>query len=255
MKTVRIIPRLDVKGSNVVKGMNLEGLRIIGDPQTLAERYYLDGADELLYMDIVASLYQRENLLDIVNKTSDNIFIPLTVGGGIRSLQNIKELLRAGADKVAINTMAIQDPKLLSEAANRFGSQCITLSIEAKKVGKNTWEAFTDNGREPTGKDVIEWAKKGIELGAGELLITSIDNEGTKKGLDCNLLKQLSKLSVPIIASGGIGCMEDILQGFECKMDAVALASTLHYMQFSIADVKEYLLDHNINVRPLEVLA
>ncbi len=183
MKKVRIIARLDVKGQNVIKGVHLECLRVIGKPGELAEKYYLEGADELLYIDIVASLYRRDNLLNIVNQASDKIFIPFTVGGGIRTLEDIKEFLKAGADKVAINTAATKDPNLLAKAARMFGSQCIVLSIEAKFRNDNKWEAFTDNGREKTGLDVVEWAKQGEELGAGEILLTSIDQEGTKKGL------------------------------------------------------------------------
>ena len=181
-KTIRIIPRLDVKGSNVIKGVHLECLRVVGDPETLATRYYNEGADELIYMDVVASLYGRNNLLHIVEQASQNIFIPLTVGGGIRSLDDIKRVLRAGADKVAINTYAVKNPAFITQAAQAFGAQCIVGSIEAKRVSEHKWEIFTDNGRIETGLDAVTWARQLVSLGCGELLITSIDKEGTAGG-------------------------------------------------------------------------
>ena len=182
MKNIRIIPRLDVKGPNVVKGIHLEGLRIVGKPAELAKKYYDQGADEILYIDIVASLYERNNLSDVVKEAiSLGVFVPMSVGGGVRSLEDIQKLLNAGADKVAINTAATRNPALITEAAKRFGSQCIVGSIEAKKCGDNRWEAYIDNGREKTGLDAVEWAKKLVALGAGELLITSVDQEGTEK--------------------------------------------------------------------------
>jgi len=175
MRSFRIIPRLDIKGPNLVKGIHLEGLRVLGKPEDFAFQYYLDGADELLYMDVVASLYGRNNLLEIVRATAEKIFIPLTVGGGIRSIEDIRNLLRAGADKVAINTAAINNPDLIKEAAKTFGSQCIVVSIEAKKKEGGAYEAYTDNGREMTGVEVLSWAKRAVDLGAGEILVTSID--------------------------------------------------------------------------------
>ncbi len=251
MKKVRIIARLDVKGPNVIKGVHLECLRVVGKPGDLAEKYYLEGADELLYMDIVASLYRRDNLLNIVNQASDKIFIPFTVGGGIRSLQDIKEFLKAGADKVAINTAATENPNLISKAARMFGSQCIVLSIEAKRRGDNKWEVYTNNGRERTGLDVIEWIKKAEDLGAGEILLTSIDQEGTKKGFDIELIKSISEFaSIPIIVSGGAGSSDDIYKCIkECNIDTIAIASILHYNISSIPQIKQNLLQHNIQVR------
>ena len=179
MKKVRIIPRLDIKGPNVVKGIHCEGLRVVGDPTILAFEYYRDGADELLCMDIVASLYQRNFNFDILRSLSKNVFIPITVGGGIRSTNDINNALRAGADKIAINTYAVKHPKFLNEAVKKFGAQCIVLSIEAKKCGQNQWEIYTDGGREHTGIDAVKWAKKAISLGGGEIIVTSIDNDGT----------------------------------------------------------------------------
>ena len=251
MKKVRIIARLDVKGPNVIKGVHLECLRVIGKPGELAEKYYLEGADELLYLDIVASLYRRENLLNIVNQASDRIFIPFTVGGGIRTLEDIKEFLKAGADKVAINTAATKDPNLLTKAARMFGSQCIVLSIEAKRWSDNKWEAYTDNGRERTGLDIIDWAKQGEELGAGEILLTSIDQEGTKKGFDIELIKKVSNnISIPVIASGGAGSSEHIIKCIkETNVDSIAIASILHYNIMSIPQIKKVILKQSIPVR------
>ncbi len=251
MGKARIIARLDVKGPNVIKGVHLECLRIVGKPNPLAEKYYLEGTDELVYMDIVASLYQRSNLLNIVNQTSDNIFIPLTVGGGIRSTENIKAFLKAGADKVAMNTAITKNPKLITEAAKIFGSQCIVVSIEATKVGEGKWENYTDNGREKTGLDVVEWAKEAEQLGAGEILLTSIDREGTMKGFDLELAKRVSEaVSIPIIASGGAGSVDDIARCIkESGCDGVAVASLLHYGKMSIGEIKDGLLKRGIEVR------
>ncbi len=251
MKKVRIIPRLDVKGPNVIKGIHLECLRVVGKPGEFAEKYYLNGADELLYIDIVASLYRRDNLLNIVHEASDKIFIPFTVGGGIRTLDDIKEFLKAGADKVAINTAATLNPELIAKAARMFGSQCIVLSIEAKKKAEDKWEAYTNNGRERTGLNVIEWALKGEELGAGEILLTSVDQEGTKKGFDWDLISQIvDVVSIPVIVSGGAGSIEDIIECFkECKADSVAIASILHYNMTDIPKIKDELKKNNIPVR------
>lgn len=228
---IRIIPRLDIKGPNLVKGVHLEGLRVLGKPEDFALKYYLDGADELIYIDVVASLYGRDNLLDIVKKAASQIFIPLTAGGGVRSLDDIRHLLRAGADKVAINTAAIRNPQFISDAAKVFGSQCIVVSIVAKLRENNKYEAFTDNGREKTGKDVFEWAREAVELGAGELLITSIDRDGTGKGYDLELVRRISQAcAVPVIACSGAGRNEDILEVIKKGgADAVSAASIFHY--------------------------
>lgn len=243
MKNLRIIPRLDIKGANVVKGINLEGLRVVGSPTILAKKYYEQGADELLYVDIVASLYERNSLLDIVEKTATSgVFIPITVGGGLRSIEDIRKILRAGADKVAINTAATRNPKIISEAANIFGSQCIVGSIQAKyKDGR--WEAYIDNGRECTGIDAIEWAKELVNLGAGELLITSVDNEGLEKGYDTELIRKITaQVTVPVIACGGAGNEDDLLDCFnKTQCSAVSMASILHYNKTTIQGIKNKL--------------
>ena len=232
--TIRIIPRLDIKGPNLVKGIHLEGLRVLGKPEHFAQYYYKSGADELIYMDVVASLYGRNNILDIVTKTSEKIFIPLTVGGGIRTLEDIHNALNAGADKIALNTAAIHKPELISEAARKFGSSTIIISIEAiKKNG--IYEVYTDNGREPTNINALDWAKQVSELGAGEIIITSIDKEGTGKGFDLELTKKISKhVPIPVIACGGAGNPNDILEVIKSgKADAVSISSILHYESFS----------------------
>jgi cyclase len=233
----RVIPRLDIKGPNLVKGIHLEGLRVLGKPWYYALQYYQDGADELLYNDVVASLYGRNNLEDIVRRTAENIFIPLTVIGGVRNLDDIKRLLRAGADKVGINTAATHNPKLLSEGAERFGSQCIVSSIEAKWVTPERCEAFTDNGREATSLDVFEWAQKVVELGAGEIFLTSIDRDGTGGGYDLELTRRVAEMvNVPVIACGGCGqpqhLADVIISG---KADAISAGSIFHY---------NYLMDY-----------
>ena len=243
MHNVRIICRLDIKGPRVIKGVHLECLRVVGEPETLATKYYLEGADEIIYMDIVASLYGRKNLIEIVEKTAKNIFIPLTAGGGISSLDDISNLLRAGADKVAINSHLIQSPGFVNTAVESFGSQCIVGSIEAKKMGPDKWIAFYNNGREFSGKDAIEWAKELANRGVGELLVTSIDQEGTKRGYDCDLVSKISTaVSIPVIASGGAGSIKDI-EDVIClgKADAVAIAALLHNNELSIPEIKACL--------------
>lgn len=229
--TVRVIPRLDIKGPNLVKGIHLEGLRVLGKPERFAHHYYEQGADELLYMDVVASLYQRNNLLDIVSRTAKEVFIPLTVGGGLRTVDDIREVLRAGADKVSLNTAAISRPMLIQEAAHRFGSSTIVVSIEAIKGSNGSYEAFTDNGRESTGVDAFEWAVQAAELGAGELLVTSIDREGTGEGFDLELTRTIAEsVSIPVIACGGAGQISQVYDVVaEGKADAVCMASILHY--------------------------
>lgn len=238
--SVRLIPRLDVKGPNLIKGVHLEGLRVVGDPQQFAYRYYEEGADELIYMDIVASLYGRNNLADIVKRTAERVFVPMTVGGGIRSVDDAKGLLRAGADKVAVNTAAVARPELIREIAQRFGSQCMVLSVEAKRMGEGKWEAYTDNGRERTGLDVVDWVRRGVDLGAGEILLTSVDQEGTRKGFDVPLVRAVSTaVSVPVIASGGMGSVEHMLSVLrEGCADAVAIADVLHYGRTTLRDLK-----------------
>jgi len=231
MKNIRIIPRLDIKGPNLVKGIHLEGLRVLGLPEDFAQYYYENGADELIYIDVVASLYGRNSLVDIISKTAKKIFIPLTVGGGLRTIEDINTVLRAGADKVALNTAAIKDPEFIKEASKKFGSSTIVISIEAIKQPDGKYLAFTENARGFTGVDVFEWAKKVEELGAGEILLTSVDKEGTGLGYDVELTKKVSELvSIPVIANGGAGDLADIEKIIkEGKADAVAVASMLHY--------------------------
>jgi len=251
MSNLRIIPRLDIKGPNLIKGVRLEGLRVVGDPQVYAERYYEQGADELVFMDIVASLYGRNNLSDIIRRTADRVFIPITVGGGIRSVDDARHILRSGADKVAINTAAILRPELITEVARRFGSQAMVLSIEAKQIAPGKWEAYTDNGRERTGLDVVEWAQRGVELGAGEVLLTSVDREGTRKGFEVDLVRKVSDMvKVPVIASGGMGSVPDFLAvAGEGKADAVSMADVLHYNRISIGEIRDAALAAGLPVR------
>lgn len=231
VKNVRIIPRLDIKGPNLVKGIHLEGLRVLGKPERFARLYYEQGADELLYMDVVASLYQRNSLLDIISRTSREIFVPLTVGGGLRTIDDIRAALRAGADKVSLNTAAIKNPKLIREASLRFGSSTIVVSIEAIRKPDGRYEVYTDNGRERTETDAFEWAVRAAELGAGELLVTSIDREGTGKGFDLELTSRIARsVPIPVIACGGAGMIEHIHEVItRAQADAVCLASILHY--------------------------
>ncbi len=231
MHPIRIIPRLDIKGPNIVKGIHMEGLRVLGKPEHFAQYYYENGADELVYMDVVASLYGRNSLIDIIERTSKKIFIPLTVGGGLRTLDDIRTVLEAGADKVSINTAAIQRPELIKEASRRFGSSTIVISIEAIRKSDGCYEAYTDNGREKTGVDVFDWALKVVELGAGEIMITSIDQEGTGKGFDLELTRKVSEsVPIPVIACGGAGKISHINDVItEGKADAVSFASILHY--------------------------
>lgn len=262
---IRLIARLDIKAPNLIKGVHLEGLRVVGDPYEFAKRYYEDGADELIYMDIVASLYERNSLNDLIRRTAHDIFIPITVGGGIRKLDDVTEVLRAGADKVAINTAAVRRPDLIAEVANKFGSQCMVLSIEAKRTaashgashGAGKWEAFTDNGREHTGFDVVEWAKRGEALGAGEILLTSVDQEGTRRGFDYDLIRQVATaVQIPVIASGGMGKLEDLRMAVtEARADAVAMADVIHYQRLSFPQIREYCADHDVPVRKHEVSA
>lgn len=252
MPPLRIISRLDIKGPNVVKGIQLEGLRVVGQPGEIARRYYDQGVDEFIYMDIVASLYGRNNILSIVEEAARDIFVPLTVGGGIRSVSDITAALRSGADKVAINTAAIANPEFVNEAANTFGSQCIVLSIEAKRwPDRDGWEALTDNGRERTGVDVVDWAVEAESRGAGEILVTSVDREGTQRGLDLDLLKRIhGNVRIPVIASGGIGNADHALDALRANcVDAVACAHIFHYDTCPISDLKAEIANSNFEVR------
>jgi cyclase len=254
VKNIRLIARLDIKGSNLIKGIHLEGLRVLGDPNEFALDYYNQGADELIYMDSVASLYGRNHLSDLIYRATRNIFIPITVGGGIRSIDDAQSILRSGADKVAINTAAVQNPGLISEVANRYGSQCMVLSIEAKEIAPKRWEVLTDNGREKTGLDVIEWAKQGESAGAGEILVTSVDKEGTRTGFDLDLLAAVaSNVDVPIIGSGGMGKIEDVVLAANLgNVDAVAMADIIHYRRSTFSEIRAMAMGSGLKVRVYE---
>lgn len=251
MRKIRLIARLDIKGPNLIKGIHLEGLRVIGSPNAHAVRYYHQGADELIYMDCVASLYGRNSLGDIVQSAAKDVFIPITVGGGIRSVDDATYLLRSGADKVAVNTAAVANPRLISDIARRFGSQCMVISVEAKHIGPDRWEAYTDNGREKTGLDVVAWVKQAVALGAGEVLLTSVDREGTRKGFDVALLKAVTQeVGVPVIASGGMGKPEHLLDAVQNGgADAVAMADILHYGRATVGDIRSVAMAGGFPVR------
>ena len=250
MLKTRIIPCLDVKDGRVVKGINFVDLKDAGDPVEQAKVYDFQGADELCFLDITASSDNRNILLDVVNRTADQCFMPLTVGGGVRSLEDIRNLLLAGADKVGINTSAINNPMLIEEGANKFGSQCIVVAIDAKK-NKDGWTVYTHGGRKETGIDAIEWAQLVTEKGAGELLITSMDRDGTGKGFDVDLLKAItSKVPVPVIASGGVGTLEHLVQGVkEGGANAVLAASIFHFGKYNIQDARKAMTEAGLNTR------
>jgi len=251
MHTKRIIPCLDVKAGRVVKGTNFVDLRDAGDPVELAATYDIEGADELVFLDITASVEERKAMLDVINKTAGEVFMPLTVGGGISTVDDIRNALRAGADKTSVNSAAVKNPQLIAEGAKLFGSQCIVLAIDARRCGENKWEVYVHGGRTPTGIDAVEWAKQGVALGAGEILLTSMDADGTKNGYDIPLTKAVSEaVNVPVIASGGAGKLEDFYEVLtEGGADAVLAASVFHYKTFTIQQVKEYLRDRGIEVR------
>lgn len=249
-KVLRLIPRLDIKGPNLIKGIHLEGLRVIGDPNVYAKRYYEQGADELVYMDCVASLYGRNSLADIIQKTVKDVFIPITVGGGIRSVEDALVILRSGADKIAINTAVVKNPSLITDLANKFGSQCVVLSIEAKRSASHGWEVYTDNGRERTGISVHDWVIQAVGKGVGEILLTSVDQEGTRKGFDIELIREVSKaVNVPVIASGGMGKIEDLLPPLTAGASALACADILHYERARLNEIKAYAIQAGIKVR------
>lgn len=251
MANFRLIARLDVKGPHLIKGVHLEGLRKVGDPRAFAQRYYKEGIDEIIYMDVVASLYGRNNLADIVRRTAEEVYIPITVGGGVRSIDSVLELLHAGADKVAINTAAVARPELISELAERFGSQCVVLSIEAKRKNNGGWEVYTDNGREKTGRDVIGWAKQAEKLGAGEILLTSVDKEGTRNGFDVELTHAVSTaVGIPVIASGGMGTVKHLIDVVnDGRADAVAMADALHFKRLDLSDIRNEATARGLSIR------
>ncbi len=253
MSTLRLISRLDVKGPDLIKPIQLEGVRKVGDPQAFARRYYAQGADEILYMDAVASLYSRDTLTTIVRRTALEVFVPITVGGGLRSVEDVRDMLRAGADKVAINSAATQRPELISEVAETFGSQCMVLQIDAKRRPDGGWEVYRDCGREHTGLDAVEWARRGQSLGAGEILLTSVDREGTRKGFDIELTRAVSDaVGIPVIASGGMGSFQHLVEVVENgRADAVAVAWLLHYDKLPLPEMRARAHAHGLPVRSI----
>lgn len=260
MKNIRIIPCLDVSNGRVVKGTNFVDLKDAGDPVELAAKYDQDGADELVFLDITASSDKRNTVFELVRRCAEKVFIPFTIGGGIRTVEDARKLLREGAEKVSINTAAVQRPELISEIASEFGTQCVVLATDARrtqagndKESLSGYEVYIHGGRTPTGIDVIEWVKKAEELGAGEILLTSMDRDGTKDGFDCTLTSSIARsVNVPIIASGGVGTLEHFKEGVvDGQADALLAASVFHYGQISISEVKGYLQSQGISVRPV----
>ncbi len=250
MLTKRVIPCLDVKEGKVVKGINFKGLREVGRPPEMAAAYEKQGADEIAFLDITASLETRQTMLDIVSETASSLFVPLTVGGGIRSVDDMRDALNAGADKVSVNSAAVKDPSIISECAESFGRQCVVVAIDAKKAG-GRWEVFTHGGTRPAGIDAVEWAKKAEDLGAGEILLTSMDADGVKTGYDIPLTAAVAdEVSVPVIASGGCGSVEHIYDVFSQTGASAALAASIfHFNECTVGQVKEYLRDRGIVVR------
>jgi cyclase len=251
MLAKRIIPCLDVHDGRVVKGTNFVQLRDAGDPVELAALYDREGADELVFLDITASSDKRKTMIDVVSRTAEQVFIPFTIGGGLRCVEDIRLVLRAGADKVSLNTSAVQNPRLIQESAYAFGSQCIVVAIDARKIEPGSWEVYIHGGRTPTGIDVLQWARKTEELGAGEILLTSMDRDGTKMGYDLELTRTVGRaVSMPVIASGGVGTLEHMAEGLTIgEADAVLAASIFHYREYSIDETKAYLQTRNIPVR------
>ena len=247
----RIIPCLDVRDGKVVKGINFVGIKEVGDPVECAEEYNRQGADEIVFLDITATHEHRATMADVVRKTAEKVFVPLTVGGGIRTIEDVALMLRAGADKVSVNSAALFDPTLIQKAAEKFGSQCVVIAIDAKKMPDGSWHAFTSGGRKDTGVDAVRWAEEAVRLGAGEILLTSMDADGTKEGFDLPLLNAVTeKVHVPVIASGGCGCLADFAEVFEkTNADAALAASLFHYKELSVRQVKEYLRKQGIPVR------
>ncbi len=256
MRTVRVVPCLDVDRGRVVKGVNFVGLRDAGDPAELAARYDAEGADEVVFLDITASSDGRETMVEVVERTAERVFIPLTVGGGVRSVDDARRLLRAGADKVAVNTAALRRPELVDELADQFGAQCVVVAVDAKRKGASEslrWEVYVNGGRTPTGRDVLEWCSEAARRGAGELLVTSMDRDGTREGFDIELLRSVSGLvPVPLVASGGVGTLQHLVEGATAgRADAVLAASIFHFGDTTVAEAKRYMASHGVPVRPV----
>jgi cyclase len=247
---VRLIARLDVKSPHLIKGVHLEGLRKVGDPQEFAQRYYAQGIDEIIYIDAVASLYERNTIVDLVRRTAADVFVPITVGGGVRSIDDARALLRSGADKIAVNTAAIKDPALIKNLAEEFGSQCVVLSVQAKRQGAG-WEAYTEQGREHSRRDALEWTSEGVDQGAGEVLLTSVDQEGTGSGFDIDLVRQVTNLvDVPVIASGGLGRPEHLKAVVaDAGASAVAVAQVLHWNKIGLNELRDQAIGAGVPLR------
>ena len=251
----RLIARLDIRNDKLIKPMNLEGVRVVGDPYEYATRYNAEGIDELLYIDAVSSLYGRNGILDVVERAVADVFCPVTVGGGIRSVEDARAALRAGADKIAVNSAVVRRPELITELAHKFGSQAVVLQIDAKRKGQG-WEAYTDGGREPSGKDAVAWAQEAVARGAGEILVTSIDREGTRRGGDTALVAAIaSRVRVPIVYSGGIGTPAHVVEAFKADASGVAMAHVLHFNTTSLGDIRMAAAQAGFHVRPHEVAA
>ena len=247
---MRIISRLDVKAPNLVKGINFEGLKKLGDPSDYIKKYYNQGIDEIILIDIVASLYNRNSLLDVISNITKEVFVPITVGGGIKNVKDIKEILRSGADKVALNTSIIKEPEFINRSSSEFGNQCIVGSIQAKKKSNNNWEAYYDCGREKSGKDAVAWAVELASRGAGEILISSVDRDGTLNGPDFELIEIIRKnVDIPIIAASGIGNVSEIYKLHQIEVDAVAIGSAFHYEKLKIDNVKKELKIKKVPIR------
>jgi cyclase len=251
MLAKRIIPCLDVNAGRVVKGVNFVELRDAGDPVEIARRYDEQGADEITFLDITASSDDRETIFHIVEKVAEQVFIPLTVGGGVRAVEDVRRLLNAGADKVSMNTAAVNNPQLVFDASDKVGSQCIVVAIDAKQTGPEKWEVFTHGGRKNVGLDVVEWAKKVAALGAGEILLTSMDRDGSKNGFDLELTRRVSEaVSIPVIASGGVGNLQHLVDGVkQGKADAVLAASIFHYGEYTVREAKEFMRAQGVEIR------
>jgi len=253
VRTVRVIPCLDVDGGRVVKGVKFVDLVDAGDPVELASRYDSEGADEVVFLDITASAHGRDTIVDVVSRTAEEVFIPLTVGGGVRSTEDGRKLLRAGADKVALNTSAVQTPELVSDLAEEFGSQCVVVAVDARRRGADDWEVFTHGGREQTGLDAVAWSARCAQLGAGEILLTSMDRDGTRDGFDLELTREVvDACDVPVVASGGVGTLDDLVDGaLVGGADAVLAASIFHRREFTVGEAKARMSERGVNVRPV----
>jgi imidazole glycerol-phosphate synthase subunit HisF len=250
MLAFRVIARLDIKSPNLVKTVRLDGVKPIGDPAVFARKYNEQGIDELVYLDIVASLYQRNSLGPLLSDVTDDVFIPVTAAGGVRNIDDVRGLLASGADKVALNTAALVRPQLIDELARKFGSSTIVVQIDAKQRGPNKWEAFSEGGRQASGADAVDWAKEVAQRGCGEIFLTSVDREGTGQGLDCRLIEEITgRVSVPVVVSGGTDSPPTVWEGWRCGASGVAISGSFHFDRFTVDDVKSYLASEGVPIR------